>query len=76
MNLSGSFLQGGKIYCYANFCCYGNFSIVFGKNFRGKSLGEGRLLQGAPLPHGKKPDLGISVKLYTVVEHIYTVVCQ
>ena len=21
--------QGGKIYCYVNFCCYANFSIIF-----------------------------------------------
>ena len=27
--------QGGKIYCYANFFSYANFSVVFGPNFRG-----------------------------------------
>ena len=28
------FSGGGKIYCYANFICYANFSIIFGSNFR------------------------------------------
>ena len=28
------FFQGGKIYCYANFFYYANFSIAFGPNFR------------------------------------------
>ena len=26
--------SGGKIYCYADFSCYANFSIVFRPNFR------------------------------------------
>ena len=47
------FCQRGKIYCYANFFCFANFSIVFGPNFkRGKSLrGRGANgLKGGALP--------------------------
>ena len=39
----------GQIYCYANFFCDANFSIVFGLNFRGqKSLRGANCLRGAP----------------------------
>ena len=52
--LHGTFFrgEGGKIYCYGNFC-YSNFSIVFRPNFRGgqKSLKGGKLPQGAPPGH-------------------------
>ena len=48
--LPGIFFRGGggKIYRYANFFCYANFSIVLGLNFRGgqKSPGEDKLPQG------------------------------
>ena len=41
---------GGKIYCYANFFCYANLSIVFGPNFGGGKLSErGKLPQGPPV---------------------------
>ena len=42
----------GGIYCYANFFCYADFSIVFGTNFEGqKSLREGKCLRGrSPSP--------------------------
>ena len=42
----------GKVYCYANFFCCANFSIVFGPNFwgGGKSI-RGRIAsEGAALP--------------------------
>ena len=46
------FFQGGKIYCYANFFRYANFSTVLGPNFRGANC-----LRGRPLlpPCGRKP---------------------
>ena len=49
--------QGSRIYCYPNFFCYANFSIVFGPNFRGgqKSL-RGGLSQGVPHPVEKSQD--------------------
>ena len=40
------FFRGGKTYCYANFCCYSNFSTVFGQNFMGTKVLGGKLLQG------------------------------
>ena len=54
---SRNFFQEGKIYCYANFFGYANFSIVFGPNFRGqKSPGE--LPQGVPpVPLWKKASI-------------------
>ena len=45
---SRNFFEGGKIYCYANFFCYDNFSIVFGLNFKGQKSPRGELSQGAP----------------------------
>ena len=50
--LPGTFFQGGKIYCYAN------FSIVLGPDFMGEakvSEGVGKLPQGSA-PCGRKPD--------------------
>ena len=35
------FFRVGKIYCYANFFHYANFSIVFGPNFRGEQTASG-----------------------------------
>ena len=49
--LLGNFFQGGggKIYRYANFFCYANFSIVFRTKLQGdESLWWGKLLQVAP----------------------------
>ena len=46
------FLGGGKIYCYANFFRYANFSIVFGPNFGGG--GTASRPRGAPC--GRKPE--------------------
>ena len=43
--LPGIFFRGGKIYCYANFVCHANFSIVFGPNF-----GGGQTASGGALP--------------------------
>ena len=43
---------GGKIYCYANFFCHANFSIVFGPNFRGAKVSEGGKL---PRGEGRPP---------------------
>ena len=44
----------GFFYCFANFCCYANFSIVFGPNFRGGVKvffgGGGELLERVPSP--------------------------
>ena len=54
---SRNFFRGSKIYCYANFFCYANCSLVFGPNFRGrqKSL-RGKQPQGHLLPPcGRKP---------------------
>ena len=49
--LPGIFSGGGKIYFYANFFCYANFSIVFKLNFRGGQTASG----GSPrLPLYKK----------------------
>ena len=46
--LSGFFSGGGKIYCFSNFYCYANFSIIFGPNFTGdKGLAGGG--GGAPV---------------------------
>ena len=47
---------GGKMYCFANFFCYADFSIVFGPNFRGTKVSEGAhcLRRGDPCPLQKK----------------------
>ena len=48
---SRKFFQGGKIYSYANFFCYANFSIVFGPNFGGAEVCEGgNCPRGGPNP--------------------------
>ena len=45
------FWEGGKTYCYANFYCYANISIVFRPNFGG----EAKVPEGvAPTPLWKK----------------------
>ena len=57
------FSRGSKIYCYASFYYYANFSVVFAPNFRGggKFLrGRGNLLDGDTLC-GRKP-----VVMYTL----------
>ena len=56
--LPGMFFRGGgKIYCYVNFFCYANFSVL-GPNSGGPKLSEGGQTAsgGAPLPPcGRKP---------------------
>ena len=45
------FFSGGKIYCYENFFCYANLSIIFRPNFKGAKVAEGELPQGgSPCP--------------------------
>ena len=56
---------GGKIYCYANFFRYANFSIVVGPNFRGggkspKDRGQTASGGRSPATHcERKPGLSV-----------------
>ena len=62
------FLRVGKIYCYANFFHYANFSIVFGPNF-----GGGKLPQGGP--SGTKPANSVTAVMWLILQtHLSTLV--
>ena len=48
---------GGKIYCHAISIVIANFSIVFGPNWKGRKISEGKLLDCPPPPLQKKARL-------------------
>ena len=53
--LPGSFLRGGKIYCYVNFLCYANFLLFSDQISGGQVSKEGQTASGG-VPCGRKPD--------------------
>ena len=66
---SRNFFRVGKIYCYANFFHYANFSIVFGPNFGGGQTASGGGLSGT------KPANSVTAVIWVIMQtHLSTLV--
>ena len=64
------FFRVGKIYCYANFFHYANFSIVFGPNF-----GGGQTASGGGGLSGTKPANSVTAVVWVIMQtHLSTLV--
>ena len=67
----------GKIYCYANFFCYANLSIVSGPNFRGANCFRGTAplwkkasLRGLTAQNLRNETLAIADHLYVKISKL------